>query len=65
MNRLLGAIEPESVMETAIVSDPVWIRGVNWDRPRPGHPEGPVIAHVIELLHKIDRSEYRERHAMR
>lgn len=50
-----GAIAPESELERRIVADPEWREGVRWGRPRPGHPEGSVLAHVREVLENVDR----------
>jgi hypothetical protein len=33
----------------AIVADPRYQAGLDWGEPRPGHPEGPVRAHVEHL----------------
>jgi len=35
--------------------DPVLQEGLAWGKPRRGHPEGSVGAHVSELLQTIDR----------
>jgi hypothetical protein len=37
------------------MGDPELLRGLAWGRPRPGHPEGSVGAHVADLLETIDR----------
>ena len=47
------------------MDDPEWRRGVRWGRPRRGHPEGSVLAHIHEVLDNVDRvadsPEQRER----
>jgi hypothetical protein len=37
-----------------LASDPVLLEGVAWGRPRKGHPEGSVGAHVGHLLETIE-----------
>ena len=52
---LVPAFEPESELEEALSRDPVLITGLSWGKPRRGHPEGSVGAHVADLLGTIDR----------
>jgi hypothetical protein len=47
-------VEAETELERKVVSDPEWLDGVNWGDPRPGHPEGAVIAHIEEVLANVD-----------
>jgi hypothetical protein len=47
--------EPETELERAVADDPVLLEGLAWGRPRRGHPEGPVGAHVADLIATIDR----------
>jgi hypothetical protein len=47
--------EPETKLERALAADPVLQEGLAWGKPRRGHPEGSVGAHVGELLSTIDR----------
>lgn len=49
------AVRPETALERAICADPGWRAGVAWGEPRPGHPEGSVIAHVADVLANVDR----------
>ena len=35
--------------------DPDWIAGSEWGFPRPGHPEGVVKYHIIEVLANLDK----------
>lgn len=44
----------ETPLERAVVSDHDWRRGVLWGQPRPGHPEGSVLAHIVEVLRNVD-----------
>jgi hypothetical protein len=46
---------PETERERALMRDGELRRGLAWGRPRKGHPEGSVGAHVAELLETIDR----------
>jgi HD domain len=46
---------PESELERALIDDPELREGLAWGKPRPGHPEGSVGAHVAGLLDTIDR----------
>lgn len=48
-------IQAETPTELAIVSDPEWIEGVAYGEPRPGHPEGTVERHIVEVLANVDR----------
>lgn len=45
---------PETDLERAVVSDPDWIAGATWGVPRPGHPEGSVAKHLLEVLDNVD-----------
>jgi hypothetical protein len=48
-------VSAETELERALLSDPVLRQGLAWGRPRRGHPEGTVGAHVADLLATIDR----------
>jgi hypothetical protein len=50
----VAAIEPETDLERAALGDPELREGLAWGKPRHGHPEGSVAAHVTDLLRKID-----------
>jgi hypothetical protein len=45
----------ETELERAITADPILQEGLAWGRPRRGHPEGSVGAHVADLLETIER----------
>jgi hypothetical protein len=45
---------PETELERRVVADPEWQQGAAWGDPRPGHPEGAVLAHIDEVLTNID-----------
>ena len=40
---------------TAITADPHYLRNLSWGEPRPGHPEGTVLAHIQELEQNLER----------
>jgi hypothetical protein len=48
-------VTPETDLERAVLADPVLREGLAWGKPRRGHPEGTVGAHVASLLGTIDR----------
>jgi hypothetical protein len=45
---------PETELERRLAGDPVLREGWAWGKPRSGHPEGSVGAHVADLLRTID-----------
>ena len=49
-----AAFEPENELERRLSEDAVIERGLAWGKPRSGHPEGSVGAHVRRLLETID-----------
>lgn len=51
---LVPGFEPENDLERALARDPVLARGLAWGKPRRGHPEGSVAAHVRDLLATIE-----------
>jgi hypothetical protein len=50
-----SSVAAESDLERALLEDPVLREGLAWGKPRRGHPEGTVGAHVADLLETIDR----------
>ena len=52
---LVPGFQPEGELERALIADPQLREGLAWGRPRSGHPEGSVGAHVCDLLRTIDR----------
>lgn len=50
------APQAENALERRIMADPRWVRGADWGRPRAGHPEGSVRAHVADVLANLDRA---------
>ena len=53
---LIPGFRPETDLERAVSAEPRLLRGLAWGRPRRGHPEGSVAAHVTELLAKLDEA---------
>lgn len=51
---LVEGFAPEDDCERRLAADPELVAGLAWGRPRPGHPEGSVGAHVRDLLRTID-----------
>lgn len=49
-------ISTESELEKQITSDPRWQTGAAWGESRPGHPEGKVELHVVDVLQNIEDS---------
>lgn len=47
MNKYLTAFE-------AIVADPRYLANLDWGKPRSGHPEGTVRAHIAEIEPNLD-----------
>lgn len=50
----IPGFEPETPLEERLSRDPALLEGWAWGRPRSGHPEGSVGAHVADLLATID-----------
>jgi hypothetical protein len=46
---------PENDLERGLIADPELREGLAWGKPRSGHPEGTVGAHVADLLEIVDR----------
>ena len=50
----MDGVTPETGLEKRIIHDPAWCEGVGWGKPRPGHPEGSVGAHIGEVLANVE-----------
>jgi hypothetical protein len=50
----IPGFEPENDRERALAGDERQREGLTWGKPRKGHPEGTVGAHVGELLRTLD-----------
>jgi hypothetical protein len=55
---LVAGFVPETELERAVAADPELLAGLAWGKPRAGHPEGTVGAHVADLLRAIDRDDH-------
>jgi hypothetical protein len=55
LDELVPGFTPENELEGTLVGDPELQEGLAWGRPRRGHPEGSVGAHVADLLQTLDR----------
>ena len=55
LDELVRGFEPESELERRLIADPELQKGLSWGKPRSGHPEGSVGAHVADLLDTVDR----------
>ena len=51
----MPGFKPENELEQRLARDPVLLEGLAWGKPRSGHPEGSVGAHVSDLLDTIER----------
>src|SRR4051794_20338005 len=51
---LVPGFRPENELERRVYDDPELRAGLAWGKPRRGHPEGTVGAHVADLLRSID-----------
>ena len=47
--------ELETDLERLIAAQPRWQHGIDWGRPRHGHPEGTIKLHIAAVLANIDR----------
>jgi len=48
-------IKPTTDLERRIISDPEFIEGALWGKPRNGHPEGAVIFHIADVLKNVEK----------
>jgi hypothetical protein len=55
---LFPGFAPETELERAVTADPELLAGLAWGKPRRGHPEGTVGAHVGHLLEAIERGDH-------
>ncbi|HLM08639.1 MAG TPA: hypothetical protein VK307_02930 [Thermoleophilaceae bacterium] len=54
IGELVPGFAAENELERRLGDDPVLLEGLAWGRPRRGHPEGSVGAHVAGLLRTLD-----------
>jgi hypothetical protein len=52
---IAATIVPETPLEARLCRDPEWLAGAAWGEPRPGHPEGAVAAHILDVLTNVER----------
>lgn len=52
---LVPGFRPETDAEQLVGEDPELLEGLAWGKPRYGHPEGTVGAHVADLIQTIER----------
>ncbi|MFK8164115.1 MAG: hypothetical protein AB8H12_16845 [Lewinella sp.] len=52
---LKDLLKPETSLEASFLEDAEFCRGLQWGVPRYGHPEGTIMAHIIEVNANIDR----------
>jgi hypothetical protein len=57
---LVPGFKPENDLERAVSEAPELLAGLAWGKPREGHPEGSVGAHVRDLLEALDREDLGE-----
>lgn len=48
-------LKPENDLEASFLEDAEFCRGLQWGVPRFGHPEGSIMAHIVEVNANIDR----------
>jgi hypothetical protein len=48
-------LKPETDLEASFLEDAEFCRGLQWGVPRFGHPEGSIVAHIVEVNANIDR----------
>ncbi|OAV42816.1 hypothetical protein [Lewinella sp. 4G2] len=51
----IAALQPETPLELSFLKDEGFCKGLLWGVPRYGHPEGTILAHIIEVNANIDR----------
>jgi hypothetical protein len=53
ISEVTSVLKPISELELKIISTPEFLTGVDYGKPRPGHPEGKVLYHIKDVLDKI------------
>ncbi len=54
-SELKKVLQPETSLEASFLEDAEFCRGLQWGVPRYGHPEGTIMAHILEVNANIDR----------
>lgn len=65
IEQLIPGFRPETTLERELARDRALLSGLAWGRPRPGHPEGRVGAHVGDILAAITEPAGRRRDELR
>ena len=52
---IIAALQPETLLERSFLEDDDFCKGLLWGVPRFGHPEGTILAHIIEVNENIDQ----------
>lgn len=55
LTEITAALNPETSLEARFLEDEGFRRGLLWGVPRYGHPEGTILAHIIEVNENIDQ----------
>jgi hypothetical protein len=55
INEIKKELKIEDGILLSIISDPEFITGVNWGKPRKGHPEGSILEHIKEIFNNIEK----------
>lgn len=53
--QIIDLLQPESALEQQLIETPELQEGLIWGSPRPGHPEGQVYKHILEVFDNIDQ----------
>src|SRR3712207_5013454 len=53
ITQLQPGLRPESDLERRVSSDRRLLDNLAWGKPRSGHPEGSIAAHVADLLETL------------
>jgi hypothetical protein len=62
---VIPGFRPENDLERAVGADADLVAGLSWGKPRKGHPEGTIAAHVGDLLRTIEEwGEQAERRSL-
>jgi hypothetical protein len=52
--QIVPGFSPENELERSVAADEELVAGLLWGKPRKAHPEGPVGAHVADLLSTLE-----------
>ena len=54
-DEIVKILRPEGSLENTIVTNPEFIEGCDYGKPRRGHPEGKVVYHITDVLNNIEK----------